>query len=70
MLYLVRLFYPYADPNAVDAGLNEDFLILISRHGEGVEEDFWAAGSLDLRYIVPFGGLGCKVGEGEGGRER
>ena len=61
MLYLVRLFYPYADPHAVDAGLNEDFLILVSRYSEGVEENFGAAGSLDLRYIVPFGGLRCEV---------
>jgi hypothetical protein len=70
VFYLVRLLYLYAYPHAVDTGLNEDLLVLVPRHGERVEEHFGRAGSFDLGHIVSFRGLGCKIGEGEGGRER
>lgn len=70
VLYLIRLFYPNAYSHTVDTGLNEDLLVLVSRHGERVKKHFRTAGGLDLGYIVSFGGLGREVGEGEGGRER
>jgi len=70
VFYLVRLLYLYAYPHAVDTGLNEDLLVLVPRHGEGVEEHFGRAGGFDLGHIVSFGGLGREIGEGEGGRER
>ena len=36
VLYLVCLFYSYADSDTVDGGLYQDFLILISSDGERV----------------------------------
>ena len=70
VFYFVRLLDLYADPHAVDAGLDQDPLVLVSRYGQGVQEHFGGAGSFDFGDVVPFRGLRCEVGEGEGGRER
>jgi hypothetical protein len=56
--------------HTVDTGLNVYTLMLVSRYGKRVQDDFGRAGSFDLWNIVAFGGLGRKVGEGEGGCER
>lgn len=60
-----------ADTDTVDTGFDEDLLVLVSRDGEGVENQFRGGLSLDLGYIMTFGGLGsevrdCKSG-GKGG---
>jgi hypothetical protein len=70
VFYLVRLLDLYAYPHTVDAGLNEDLLVLVSRHGKRVEEHFGRAGGFDLGHIVSLGSLGREVGKGECGRER
>ena len=36
MLDLVRLLYSYANPDAVDAGLDEDLLVLIACDGQWI----------------------------------
>ena len=67
ILYLVRLFYFDANTHTVDRRLDEDFLVLIARDEQRVEEDFWGAGSFDFGDVVSFGRLRGKVGEREGG---
>ena len=42
---------------------------MIARDGERVEEDFWARGGFDLRYVVSFAGLRGEIREREGGGE-
>ena len=63
MLNLVCLFDLYADPNGIDASLNQDLLVLIPSNDKRVENDFGSPTGLDFRGIVPFGGLGCKVAQ-------
>ena len=41
VFYLVRLLDLDAHTDAVHAGLQEDPLVLVARHGEGIEQDFW-----------------------------
>ena len=65
MLDLVGLLYSDANPHAVDAGLDEDFLVFVARDGERVQEDFWGTGSFNLGDIVPFRGLRCEIGDGQ-----
>lgn len=57
------------DTNAhtVDAGLNQDPLVLVSRYGEGVQQNFGGGLGFDFRDIVSFGGLRCEIREAEGG---
>jgi len=38
---LVCLLYPYADTDTVDARLDKDPFVLITRHRKRIEEDFW-----------------------------
>lgn len=40
MLYLVRLFYSDTDTNTIDARLDQDLLVFVSRDRERIEEDF------------------------------
>ena len=40
VLDLICLLYPNADADTVDAGLDEDTLVLIARDGQRVQEDF------------------------------
>lgn len=70
MLNLVCLLDLDAYAHAVDAGLDEHPLVLVSRDGERVQDDLGRARSLDFRDIVSLRGLRGKVGEGEGGCER
>lgn len=41
VLNLVCLLDTYTDPHTVYTGLNKNFLVFISSHGERVEEHFW-----------------------------
>jgi hypothetical protein len=41
MLNLIRLLDLDADSNAIDAGLDQDALVLISGDGERVQQHFW-----------------------------
>ena len=66
-LDLVGLLDADADANAVDAGLDEDALIFIPGHGQGVQQDLRGGLGFDLRDIVALGSLGGKVGQAEGG---
>lgn len=70
VLNLVCLLNFDADAHAVDAWLNVDALIFISRHGEGVEDDFGRARGLNFGDVVALRGLGGKVGQREGSSER
>lgn len=65
MLNLIRLFYPYANPHTVDAGLNENFLIFIAGNCERIEQDFWGACGFYFRDVMSFGDLRGEVGKGE-----
>ena len=67
MLNLIRLLDLDTDPHAVDAGLNQHPLVFVSRHGQGVQQNFRGSLGFDFRDIVSFGGLGCEIGQTEGG---
>jgi hypothetical protein len=54
MLDLVCLLDLDAYPHAVDAGLDQDSLILVARYGEWVQNHFWGRCSFDLGHIVSF----------------
>jgi hypothetical protein len=54
MFDLVCLLYPNADPNAVNARLNENLLILITGDSERIEQDFWRTGCFYFWDIMPF----------------
>ena len=69
MLDLVGLLDLDAASYAVDAGLDEDALVLVAGNREGRQQHLGRRAGLDLGDIVPLGGLGCKVGETEGGRQ-
>lgn len=69
MLNLVGLFDLDADSYAVDAGLDQDALVLVARNGQWCQQHLGRRPRLDLGNIMAFGGLRCKVGETEGGRQ-
>lgn len=69
VLDLVRLLYPYAHAHAVDRGLDEHALFLVSGHGQGVEDELGRGSRFDLGDIMSFGCLRGKVGQREGGGE-
>lgn len=69
VLDLVGLLDLDADAHAVDAGLDEDALVLVSRNGQGRQEDLGRCPGLDFGDIVSLGGLGCEVGKAEGRRQ-
>ena len=52
MLNFIGLLDFDADADAVDTGLNEDFLMVVSGHCQWIQKDLGRAGSLDLRDIV------------------
>jgi hypothetical protein len=54
VLNFVCLLYSDADAHAVDTGLYEDLLILITGNGERVQQHFWGALCFDLGDIVSF----------------
>lgn len=56
-----------ADAHTVDAGLDEDSLVLVSGNDQGVQQNLGGGLGFDLRDIVSFGGLGSEVGQAEGG---
>ena len=58
---LVRLFYPYANPDAVDRRLNKNALFLVPRDGEWFKHDLGRGLCLGLGDIVSLGGLRCEV---------
>lgn len=66
---LVCLFYPDADADAVDAGLDEDTLVLVTRDGQRVEEDFGRGLRFDLGHVMAFRGLRGEVGQRHGRRQ-
>ena len=66
ILYIIRLFYLDAHAHTVHRWLYQDLLVFISRYMERVEEDFRGACGFDFGDIVALGGLGGKIGEGEG----
>jgi len=69
ILNLIRLLDLNADAHAIDGRLDEHAFVLVARDGQGVQEDFRGGLGFDFGYVVPFGGLGCKIGEAEGGGE-
>lgn len=69
VLDFIRLLDLYADAGAVDARFNKNALIFVTGYNQRVEKDFRRAGSFNFRDIMSFGGLRCKIGQGESGRE-
>lgn len=69
VLDLVGLLDLDANAYTVDTGLDEDSLVLVTRNRQGCKQHFRGSPGFDLGDIVPFGGLGRKVGEAEGGRQ-
>lgn len=67
VLDLVSLLDLDADAHAVDAGLDEDALVLVARNRQGRQEDLGGRPGFDFGDIVSLGGLGCEVGQAEGG---
>lgn len=67
MLNLIGLLDLDADTDGVDAGLNQDTLVLVARNGQGLQQDLGRRLGLNLWNIVSLGGLGSKVGECERG---
>lgn len=61
MFDLICLLNPNADADTVHTGFNEDLLVLVSRNRQGIEDELWGGLGLDLRYVMPFGGLGGEV---------
>lgn len=70
MLDLVGLLDLDADAHTVDTRLDEDALVLVAGHGQGVQEDFRRRLGLDFGDIMPFRGLGGEVGQRERRSER
>lgn len=68
VLNLVCLLDLYAHPDAVDAGFDEDSLVVVSRHSQGIEKSLGGCGGFDLRDVVSLGNLGSEVGERQRGR--
>ena len=66
-LDLVGLLDADADADAVDAGLDEDTLVLVPGDGQGVQQDLGGGLGLDLGDIVTLGGLGGEIGQTQGG---
>lgn len=66
---LVGLLDLDAYPYAVDGRLDQDTLVLVARNGQRSQKHFGRRASFDFGDIVPFGRLGCEVGEAEGGRQ-
>lgn len=62
MLNLVCLLDSDADADAVDAGLDEDALVLIAGDGQRVEKNFGRGLGFDLGDIVTFRRLRSEVG--------
>jgi len=52
MLNLIGLLNFDADSDAVDAWLNEDFLVVVPRYGQRVQQDLWRACRFNLGDIV------------------
>lgn len=69
VLDFIRLLDLYADSHAVDAGLNEDTLVLVARNSQRIEQDFRRASSFYFRNIVPFRCLRRKIGQRQRSRE-
>lgn len=66
VLDLICLLDLDADPDAVHTWFYQNLFVLVPGDGQGVEEDFGAAGGFDFRHVVSFGRLRCEVGEGKG----
>lgn len=67
VLDLVGLLDLDADAHRVDGRLDEHALVLVTGDGKRGQQDFWARPGLDLGDIVTLGGLGCEVGQAQGG---
>lgn len=65
VLNLVGLFDLDADSYAIDAGLNENSLIFVASHSQGVENDLGGGFGFNLGHIVSFGRLRGKIGQRE-----
>lgn len=70
MLDFICLLYPDAHTDTVHTGFDEDFLVLVARNGQGVQQKFGGAGSLDFRYVMSFRGLRGEIRNREGCRQR
>jgi len=51
---LIGLLYPYADSHTVDTWFDKHTFILVSRDGQGIQEDFGRACGFDFWDIMSF----------------
>jgi hypothetical protein len=54
VLDLIRLLDLDANPHAIDARLDQDFLMIISGNSKWVQKDLGRTGGFDFGNIVPF----------------
>lgn len=50
----VSLLYFDADPDTVDAWLNQHLLIFVARNGQRIEEDFERTSRFNLWHVMSF----------------
>ena len=62
-LDLVGLLDADADTDAVDAGLDENTLVLVPGDGQGIQQNLGGGLSFNLGYIMTLGGLGGEIGQ-------
>ena len=62
MLNLIGLLDLNADAHGVNAGLDQNSLVLVSRNRQRRQKNFRRGLGFDLGDIVSFGGLRCEVG--------
>ena len=62
-LDLVGLLDTDADADAVDAGLDEDTLVLVPGDGQGIQQNLGGGLSFNLGYIMTLGDLGGEIGQ-------
>lgn len=62
MLNLIGLLDLDADAHRVDAGLDQDSLILVSRNRQGSEENLRSGLGFDFGDVVTLSALRCEVG--------
>jgi hypothetical protein len=67
MLDFVCLLDLNADSDTVDARLNQDSLIFVSRYSQRVQQDFRGCLRFNFWHVMTFRCLGCEIREAQGG---
>lgn len=70
VLNLIRLLDLDTNAYTIYTRLDKDSFILVSGDNQGSKKNFRRCLSFYLWYVMSFRGLGCEVGEAEGGCQR